>query len=209
MPSKQSILNEASSLIGGERIEDPKIVYGGKTQRLISLYDAAYEQALSLWPWTCVRKRVLLTPEETAPDWGFSYQFVVEENTIAPQAVMTGGGEWEFEGHKILCDSPGPLKALVSIVQKEELLHPLVASVVAYHLALTSVMGVSDSATLQQTLMRKRQEKLVEAANVENSIGSSLAKLGSEWVTAMQTGYAPELRVSGVVPPASAWLDGV
>jgi len=210
MATEHQIKNRAIGLIGGEPIKDPNATsaYSGRSRRVIDLYDMVYEEALSLWPWTCARGRKLLTPAEEKPEWGFGYQYALPDGAISVQAAMTGGCDFEVEGRFILTDHPGPLKTLISIRQQEDWLHPLVAYLIACRLALAAVMGQAESTTLQERVRGFQQDAFLEATQAENSQGSSLAKLGSEWVLAAQTGYAPELRVAGMIPPESYWLKG-
>lgn len=200
-------MNRAIGLIGGERIADPEAGYSGKTRRVVDLFDTIYAEALTVWPWANCRKRWAIPASNKAPEWGFAYQYVLPDNTWTVQAACTGGREFEVEGGYILTDASGPLKVLLTDLVDPERLHPLIAYYVACRLALGAVMAQAESTTLQERVKGFLEMAFVEAVTADNSQGSSLAKLGSEWVLAMQTSYAPELRVSGMVPPQSSWMD--
>jgi|GEM_PF-1956850 len=207
MASKVNIMDRAAGLVGAERITDPdSIPNNARARRIVGLYPMVLDEALTVWPWVCVRDRALLTAMEQKPAWGFAYQYSLPGDALGVQAANTGGCAWEVEGRKLLTDYAGPVQALVSIRQKEEWLHPLVASFAATRLAMASVMGVATSTTAQERLKGLVQDAFIEASHAENAQGSSLDKLSSGWVLAMQTGYAPELRGSGAIPPDEYWL---
>lgn len=207
MPSKQSILDRAAGLVGAERITDPSTVpNNARSRRLVGLYDAVYEEALSIWPWQCARGRHKLPAKDDAPAWGFKYQYAIPGNSITVAAAQTGGCAWEVEQRLLLTDYSGPLNVITIDKVKENFLHPLVAAYAAHRLGFASIMGVSESTTAQERLSKFVKDSFIEAAHAENAQGSSLDKLGSEWVTAMQTGYSPELRVAGALPPEAYWL---
>tara|TARA_R110000868_G_scaffold102049_9_gene281000 strand:+ start:2555 stop:3184 length:630 start_codon:yes stop_codon:yes gene_type:complete len=208
MANQTQIMDRAAGLIGAERITDPSLVDGNaRARRIVGLYPVVYDEAITVWPWSCVRKRRLLTKTATAPAWGYACQYALPGESLGVQAALTGG-PWEMEGRHIVTDYDGPLKVLTSEQTKEEHLHPLVASYLATRLAFACVMGVAESTTAQERLKGMVQDAFLEAALTENAQGSSLDKLGSEWVLAMQTSYAPELRVAGIVQPDSYWLGG-
>ena len=166
MANQTQIMDRAAGLIGAERITDPSLVDGNaRARRIVGLYPVVYDEAITVWPWSCVRKRRLLTKTATAPAWGYACQYALPGESLGVQAALTGG-PWEMEGRHI------------------------------------------ESTTAQERLKGMVQDAFLEAALTENAQGSSLDKLGSEWVLAMQTSYAPELRVAGIVQPDSYWLGG-
>ncbi len=207
MPSKQSIMDRAAGLIGAERITDPLTVpNNARSRRIVGLYETVLEETLSIWPWQCVRGRHKLTPSDTAPAWGFNYQYAIPGTAITIAAAETGGCSWEVERRMLLTDHSGPLNVLAIEKTPENFLHPLVAAYASHRLAFAAIMGVSESTTAQERLAKFVERAFIEAAHAENAQGSSLDKLGSEWVSAMQTGYSPELRVAGALPPEAYWL---
>lgn len=210
MATKQQILDFAASLCGSDRIVDPAGDGNAKTRRIVGLYPFVYEQCLSVWPWACARSRRLLNVMEPTPEWGFSYQYALPGETLTIAAAQTGT-PWEVEKRHLLTNCPGPTLRVISIdTVTEEHLHPKVSEYVSFKLAYAASMGVSDSTSLQERLERKTREAFMEAAHAENAQGSSLDMLGSGWVLAMQTAYAPELRVAAATDVSgvlSNWLD--
>lgn len=207
MATQAQIMDRAAGLIGAERITDPSLVEGNaRARRIVGLYPVVYKEALTIWPWACVRKRAKLTKTEAVPAWGYACQYALPGEALGVQALMLGGAAWEMEGRHIVTDYDGALPALLSWAVTEEHLHPLVAAYMATRLALASIMGVAESTTAQERLKGLVQDAFLEAAHTENAQGSSLDKLGSEWVLAMQTSYAPELRVAGIVSGRDYWL---
>lgn len=212
MPSKQEILNRAAGYLGSERILDPENPATARERRLLDLYNMIYEEVLGIWPWCCARKRRTLTAMEAAPAWGYSYQYALPDGVVQVAAAQTWGSEWDVEGRFLLTNFSGPLNILSIDKVPEAHLHPQVGHYFATRLADGASAGVSESSTIQTNAERRKDPAFIEAAVADNAQGSSLARLGSGWVLAMQTGYAPELDVSRVSPSGdwptgSSWLD--
>lgn len=75
--------------------------------RCANLIQKAMNWVLSLHPWNCSKRRVILSPETTIPVFGFNYQFLPPADLIKLFIVGDNQGNiyrdgWEYEGGFIL-----------------------------------------------------------------------------------------------------------
>lgn len=78
-----------------------------RTRLVANLYTMRRDAVLRVHPWNCAVKRVVLSPDLTAPAFGWTAQFTLPNDWLRTLSVGTDGAEDEYseEGRKILMDS--------------------------------------------------------------------------------------------------------
>lgn len=75
-----------------------------RTRLAANLYAMRRDRVLRSHPWNCATKRVILSPDETPPEFGWSYQFQLPADWLRTLHVgaTDAGDEFAIEGRKIL-----------------------------------------------------------------------------------------------------------
>lgn len=103
--SAVSICSNALILLGDKPISDFS-ENNDRTRAVANLYTYKRDKVLRLHPWNCAVKRVVLSPDEAAPEFDWAYQFSLPEDFLRVVAVGLSGQEHEYavEGRKIMLD---------------------------------------------------------------------------------------------------------
>ena len=105
MATEVSICSNALVLLGDQPIsafsEDKASALAAS-----NLWPGTRNAMLRAHPWNCCVKRVVLSPDATAPAFGYSYAFTRPSDWIRTLAVGRDGEEVDYktEGGKFLCD---------------------------------------------------------------------------------------------------------
>lgn len=104
--SAVSICSNALLLIGDKPIASFD-VDNDRTRLVANLYAYKRDRVLRAHPWNCATKRVVLSPDETAPAFDWAYQFSLPGDWLRTLSVgLDGAGDdYTIEGRKILMDS--------------------------------------------------------------------------------------------------------
>lgn len=105
--SAVSICSNALLLLGDKPISDFS-ENSDRTRLVANLYEQKRDRVLRAHPWNCATRRVVLSPDETSPAFGWRYQFDLPADCLRVVSVGEdhGGDEFSVESGKILLDSP-------------------------------------------------------------------------------------------------------
>lgn len=109
MATEVSISNSALVKIGEPTITS--MVQGTKTSNLCqSRFESCRDAVYAKFPWRWLRKRVILAPEVTTPEFQYTYRFAIPADCIRPVQVTDVSGEQiaecVVEGSTILANVP-------------------------------------------------------------------------------------------------------
>lgn len=104
--SAVSICSNALLLLGDRPI-DSFDLNNDRTRLVANLYTSKRDRVLRVHPWNCAIKRVLLSPDATAPAFGWKYQFQLPEDWLRTLSIGAEGIEDDYvvEGRKVLMKS--------------------------------------------------------------------------------------------------------
>lgn len=157
MATEVSISNSALIKIGEPSITS--MVQGTKTSnlcqtRIASCRDAVYAKH----PWRWLRKRVILAPEVTTPEFQYSYQYAIPADCVRPvQVTDTAGEQIEecvVEGSKILANESAI--CLIYLERKTDLtdMPEYMAELIAIYLASDIAYAVTQIAATRDHLLQ-------------------------------------------------------
>lgn len=72
-----------------------------------NIWPTARDYVLRRHPWNCAVSRVVLNPDEDAPDWDFAYQYTLPGDFLRVLSIGSDGERipYRVEGRKILTDA--------------------------------------------------------------------------------------------------------
>lgn len=136
------------------------------TRLAANLWPTVRTAVLRLHAWNCATSRVLLSPDATAPAFGFAYRFLLPSDWL--KTIQIGRDEryrfaWRSEGRYILCDESA--LPMVYIFDNRNVESWDTALVQAVELAMAKAMcyPVTKSTSLQDSLAGEF-ERTVQAA---------------------------------------------
>lgn len=151
-----SICSNALLMLGAQPINS--LSEGNDRARLASnLWPGVRDDLLRSHPWNCAIKRVILSPESTAPAFDYAYQFALPGDLLRILSIGELGEylEYRVEGRKILTDDN--VLRLRYVFQNDNPATWDSAMVYAAELRMAAAMAyaITQSATLAEA---KRQE---------------------------------------------------
>lgn len=104
--SAVSICSNALLLLGDSPI-DSFDVDNNRTRLVANLYAYKRNKVLRAHPWNCATKRVILSPDVTAPEFDWAYQFTLPDDWLRTLSVglEDDPDDYRPEGRLILMDS--------------------------------------------------------------------------------------------------------
>lgn len=127
--------------------------------------------------WSFAKKQYVLTPDATAPLFGFTKRFLVPSEVVRVHRVDEGSGEyrmqWDLQGRYILTDES---TIYVTAVRKEDdtsLYSPGFTMCVALRLAVALAVPLKENRQLKADLWDEYKFELGEAAGVDGAQGKS------------------------------------
>lgn len=159
--SKTSISNRALLSLGASRINS----YSDDTSSVAAycreFYELDRDACLQMFPWSFAGKRVELSPETTAPVFGWAYSFLLPADYLQIREIE-GNPEYVIENGRILCDS-GSIKIAYTFKQYvDAYFSPLFAEMFSLKLARSLVAPLKRSTTDLE-----RVQSLYELAEIE------------------------------------------
>lgn len=135
--------------------------------------DAVLEDVI----WSFAKKQYRLTPDATAPTFGWLYSFEIPSEVARVHRVDDGAGDyrmsWEIIGRFICADEP---VIYVTAVKKEDdssLYSSAFCLALAARLASELCIPLTQNRTLQADLWQLYQQKIKDAAGSDGSQGKS------------------------------------
>lgn len=104
--SAVSICSSALLLLGDSPI-DSFDIENDRTRLVNGIYTYKRDKVLRLHPWNCATKRVVLSPDVTAPlfDWAYQYQLPADCLRVLNVGLEDDPDPYRLEGRKILMDT--------------------------------------------------------------------------------------------------------
>lgn len=102
------------------------------------VWDEVLNEVLELGEWACARKRISLAREETAPAWGYSYQFQLPNDCIKVlETSLSVSYPWVRESDMILTDATDDTLEILYIyyIADPTYFSPLLVDAIATRLA--------------------------------------------------------------------------
>lgn len=107
-----SICSNALLLLGAQPINSFDEASGSTTGGIdrariaANLYPSFRDSLLRAHPWNCATKRVVLSPDSTAPAWGYAYRFTLPGDWLRTVQVGDDDSDIDFksEGRYLLAD---------------------------------------------------------------------------------------------------------
>lgn len=101
-----SICSNASLMLGGKPIND-LFEANDRTRLAANLFPMVRDYVLRRHPWNCAVKRVVLSPDSTAPAFDWAFQYTLPSDYMRTLSVGEAGLEEEFkiESGKLLCNA--------------------------------------------------------------------------------------------------------
>lgn len=142
-------------------------------------YELSRDAVLETMAWTFATKRYTLTPEVSAPSWGYAYQFTIPADIITLLDVTnksdTPNGandlDWRREGNLILCDAEKVYVKAIFRVTDPARFPPNFVQAVAARLAAEIAIPLTESQQLMMTMEGKYKDRLLIAAGSDGIQG--------------------------------------
>lgn len=102
-----SICSNALQLLGDDAIASFNASEGKRAALCGNLWPQARDMLLRSHAWPCIRKRVILAPETTAPDFDWAASFLLPSDWMRTLQIGYRGSalRFEHEGRRILADT--------------------------------------------------------------------------------------------------------
>ena len=108
MTSKIAICNTALIALGDSPIAAfPPTETTTRAKQCANIYDDVRDSTLRAHPWSCARKRVILSPDVAAPAFEFSYQFTLPADCLRVLSITENAyiqTDYRIESGKLLCN---------------------------------------------------------------------------------------------------------
>ena len=197
MASREEICNEALGLIGEGpivSIEDTET----KAIKCNQFWAATRDACLRIWPWSFAVRRALLSPNATAPAFGYSYAYrkpanclrlwqVTDDYTYADSPVLESASvEYKLEGRDILTNSEGPLYCkYIEAIEETGYFDSLFCGFFAAALAAKLAMGLTKDPALINSMIQLADMRLLEAKDIDIKEGGTVTiRRVSSWKSA-------------------------
>lgn len=180
MASVVDICNVALGKLGAERISSIDNPQSDNEQLCQLFYPIVLNLMLERRDWTFLQKRtVLSTPVATAPEWGYSFAFLVPNLTyriIDVRQSDTGNNavntfQWHLEDNKIVCDRERIYVRYLSSDINSAKLSGVFVMAFATRLAAEMAVQITENRTLKNDLYQESEALIDEAAAVDGLQG--------------------------------------
>lgn len=153
-------------------------------QNLAAAWPIVLKAQLRRYPWNFARARAILAADTTAPDFGWSYRYLLPQSPRwarvwdiddpRQRAWWPCGDTVRFivEGGYLLTNRPGPLKVRgIAEILDATAFDGLFTEIMTIELAAFCCLTVTGSPELQQNLMKEGKLKLEEAQSIDSIEG--------------------------------------
>lgn len=161
------LCNEALALCNKDQIQN---LSEGTSQALAcsTMLPGIVSRVLYERDWRCARKRTRISPDITAPEFGFAYRYPLPDDFLRP--VDVGTDSWEIEAGCILADVM-PLDLIYTAYPSgPELLNAELRSAIVYFLASEIAMALTSDSSLMASF-RSMAETELQRAKLNESAG--------------------------------------
>ncbi|MDR1276571.1 MAG: hypothetical protein LBL72_09370 [Candidatus Accumulibacter sp.] len=168
MTNRIQICSNALLMLGAQTIND--FDEGSDRSKLAAnLYPMTVEDVLRAHPWNCAVKRVVLSPDQTAPAFGYAYRFSLPSDWLRTLSVGDAGRETDYrsEGRKLLADVRVLKLRYVFLNDREETWDAALANVVTMAMAWRMAYAITQSASVEQLRFGVYENALKRAKAVD------------------------------------------
>lgn len=172
-PSKTSICNGALLLLGSDGIgslnDDTD-----KARACNQAFSSSLDTALQAYPWNFAVRRVTLTQNATAPDFGFAYAYDLPNNPYCLRVLRAHEPRIVFkrEGRQLLSDS-GTLKIkYIARIESVSEFSALFREALEHFLAWKICYAITGSTSLRESLMGAYEAILADAEDIDTQEGT-------------------------------------
>lgn len=168
MTTAVSICSNALLALGAQPIND----FGEDLDRArlaANLYPQVRDYLLRSHPWNCAVSRVVLSPDATAPAYGFAYQFPLPSDWLRTLQVGEDGEEddYRIEGRMILCDNPILKLRYLFRNENESTWDTMLVHAMTLAMSAAMAYGVTQSTSKEELELKKLDMELKKARAVD------------------------------------------
>lgn len=166
MTSKITICNNALIALGDSPIADfPPVETTTRAKQCANIYDDVRDSVLRAHPWSCAKKRVVLSPDVSAPAFGFAYQFSLPADCLRVLSITEDGSpiDYRIESGKLLCNTSALYLSYIWRNDEPTSYDALLLSAMSWAFAARLSYAIPGSASLLQLMEGKYQQALEEA----------------------------------------------
>ena len=186
--SQVSIANQALGWLGANlitSIDDDSV----EANLVKANWDPLRRAVLEAREWTFAVDRRILTPLVNEPPFGASNAFLIPSDALriltvrndAREDTSFNGLHWVREGDRILCDSDKIHVRYLKDVEDVLLFSPAFAQALAARLAWDLAVPLTESGNKEQTMARKYEYALREAAATDGMQGRTRKLRAKPW----------------------------
>jgi hypothetical protein len=141
-----------------------------RAKQCANLYPTVRDYVISAHPWNCAIKRVVLSPNTTAPAFDWAYQFTLPGDFMRLLAVGEAGMEDDFniEGGNILSDASILYLRYIYQNTNESTYTPLLVMAITQAMRQTLAYPVTQSSSLEQLIDQAIEPFLKKARAVDS-----------------------------------------
>lgn len=168
MATKITIANNALAMLGDDPISD----FNEGTVRASLVrdqYENVRDNCLRMLPWNCAIKRINMSPEVTAPLFGYAYQFVLPSDWLRTLSISSKDDivDFRMEGRKLLTDLQDLQLRYVYRNDDPSTYDAGLINVITYKLAEVLAYPITKSTTQAQFMEAKAREAYMIAKGVD------------------------------------------
>lgn len=180
-----SICSNALLMLGAQPIND--LTDDNDRARIASnLFESQRDAVLRAHPWNCAVKRVALAPDAVAPAFDWDYAFTLPSDFMRALSVGQDGAQDEFtiESGKLLCNVNPAYLRYVWRNENPATWDGLLVQAMELQMAAAMAYGITQSASLRDSLRQEVALFMKRARAVDGQDGSP-EMLGNErWLAA-------------------------
>lgn len=134
-----------------------------------NLWPSVRETVQRSHPWNCCIRRRVLAPDVVAPEFDWSYRFLLPEDWLRTLQVGESGREMDYqsEGRYLLANETALRLRYVAANEDVASWDTLLVNAATYGMAAALAYPVTSSASLAQVMEQKLQQALREARTVD------------------------------------------
>lgn len=188
MASQVDICNMAVSKVGSDAFIT-SIDDGTKSARYLkNVYEIARDALLRSHLWKFARKRAILAPLVSQPefDGGYYFQLPVDCLRVIGTDLDSQGQylRWHVEGDKIISDTDTLKIVYIARITNEELFDPLFVDAFSAKLAYEISMPLTQSINIKQLMGQEMRSAILRAAHAGSTEQDSMAFLSEVFIKA-------------------------
>lgn len=166
MASKITICNTALIALGDTPIAAfPPTETTTRAKQCANIYDDVRDSVLRAHPWSCAKKRVILSPDVASPAFSYAYQFTLPADCLRVLSITEDGQPEDFriESGKLLCNTAAVYLSYIWQNDEPASYDVLLIAAMSWAIGSRLCYAIPNSASLMQMFEGKYQQALMEA----------------------------------------------